>query len=343
MELQTISQIAKQFNISTRTLRYYEQIGLIQPTKKENSAYRAYDMDTVFRLQQVIVLRKLRIPLRQIADILKSDDTAVAINAFSENLAEIDGEITALSTIKSIIQTLLERLHLKNDALRLLDDESLLEIVDSLTISKINFKEEKTVEELNKATEKLNKCDIRFVFLKPTRVLSAFIKGTGKTKCENDDTVYHAEWLRITGGGLKLYPGEGFEVMSSRVEHMYCMRKIPDDCINDTIYEDFILEGIFIAAANQPPDFDSDPSTYVMKWLEASEQFELDAVSTGGDRCESYWTGLSSTSTTAGEVNKINGDITILDDFRKIVGKDTEPHQWECYIPIRAKKLRMEL
>jgi len=250
MESQTISQISKQFNISTRTLRYYEQIGLIQPVKKEDFAYRTYDMGTIFRLQQIIVLRKLRIPLRQIADILKSDDTAVAINAFSQNLAEIDGEITALSTIKNIIQTLLKRLHVKNEVLRLLDDESLLEIVDSLTISKINFKEEKTVEELNKATEKLNKFDIRFVFLKPTRVLSAFIKGTGRTVCENDD-----------------------------------------------------------------------------------------AVSTGGDRCESYWTGLSSTSTTAGEVNKINGDITILDDFRKIVGNETEPHQWECYIPIRAKKL----
>jgi len=34
MELQTISQILKQFNISTRTLRYYEQIGLIQAIKK---------------------------------------------------------------------------------------------------------------------------------------------------------------------------------------------------------------------------------------------------------------------------------------------------------------------
>ena len=156
MELQTISLLSKQFNISTRTLRYYEQIGLITPKKKEDFAYRCYDENTVVRLQQIIVLRKLRIPLRQIAEILKSEDTAVAINAFSQNLAEIDDEITALSTIKGVIQTLLTRLHLQNDTLRLLDDESLLEIVDSLTVSKINFKEEKTMEELNKANGKLN-------------------------------------------------------------------------------------------------------------------------------------------------------------------------------------------
>ena len=34
MELQTISEVSKRFGISTRTLRYYEQIGLISPVKK---------------------------------------------------------------------------------------------------------------------------------------------------------------------------------------------------------------------------------------------------------------------------------------------------------------------
>lgn len=190
MELQTISQVSRQFNISTRTLRYYEQIGLIQPVKKEDFAYRTYDMNTIIRLQQIIVLRKLRIPLRQIADILKSDDTAVAINAFNQNLAEIDDEITALSTIKSIIQTLLKRLHLQNDMLRLLDDESLLEIADSLTVSKINFKEEKTMEDLNKAGEKLRKLtdrDVRIVYLPPMTVAAVHIIG-------QDENGNHAEY-----------------------------------------------------------------------------------------------------------------------------------------------------
>lgn len=34
MELQTIREVSKQFGISTRTLRYYEQIGLISPSKR---------------------------------------------------------------------------------------------------------------------------------------------------------------------------------------------------------------------------------------------------------------------------------------------------------------------
>lgn len=78
MELQTIREASKQFGISTRTLRYYEQIGLISPVKKEDFAYCTYDADTVMRRGQIVILRKLRIPLRQIAEILKSDSAKVA-------------------------------------------------------------------------------------------------------------------------------------------------------------------------------------------------------------------------------------------------------------------------
>ena len=101
MELQTISQVSKQFRISTRTLRYYEQIGLIQSIIKEDYSYRTYDKDTILRLKQIIVLRKLRIPLKYIAEILLTENTALAIEVFEKNLKEIGDEITALETIKA--------------------------------------------------------------------------------------------------------------------------------------------------------------------------------------------------------------------------------------------------
>lgn len=59
MELQTITQVSKSFNISTRTLRYYEQIGLLASVKKDEYAYRTYDETAVHRLQQIIVLVSL--------------------------------------------------------------------------------------------------------------------------------------------------------------------------------------------------------------------------------------------------------------------------------------------
>ncbi len=180
MELQSISEVSKKFNISTRTLRYYEQIGLIQPTEREDFSYRTYNIETILRLKQIIVLRKLRIPLKQITNIIKNENVALLIEAFEKNLNEIEDEITALSTIKSVIQTFIIRINTENVKLQLLDDESLLEIVDSITVSKINFKEDKTMDDLSKATEKTNKLadkDVRIIYLPPATVASAHCIG----------------------------------------------------------------------------------------------------------------------------------------------------------------------
>ena len=180
MDLQTISQVSKQFGISPRTLRYYEQMGLIVPTRKEDSNYREYESAMLLRLRQIIILRKLRIPLKQIAVILQSDNALVAIESFEHNLAEIEDEITSLSTIRDVIRSFITQLKLNNEKPMLLDDESLLEIIDSLTVSKINFKEEKTMDDLGKAIEKVNKItdkDVRILYLPPTAVAAAHYIG----------------------------------------------------------------------------------------------------------------------------------------------------------------------
>ena len=188
MELTTISEISRSMNISTRTLRYYEQIGLIESVKKDDYAYRTYDEDTVRRLQQILVLRKLRIPLKQIALILQSENTAAIIDAFQQNLAEVDDEITALSTIRDIISTFITRLNEsihQNIKLNLLDDTALLEAVDALTVQKIPLKEEKTAVELQAASEKLNRLtdrDVRIVYLPPSAMAAAHHIGEG---CES--------------------------------------------------------------------------------------------------------------------------------------------------------------
>ena len=62
-------------------------------TIKEDYSYRTYDEGTILRLKQIIVLRKLRIPLKSIAEILLTENTALAIEVFQQNLNEIGDEI----------------------------------------------------------------------------------------------------------------------------------------------------------------------------------------------------------------------------------------------------------
>jgi DNA-binding transcriptional MerR regulator len=195
MNLTTISEISRELNLSTRTLRYYEQIGLIDSVKKDDYAYRTYDEATIKRLHQIIVLRKLRIPLKQIGVILQSENTAAIIDTFRQNLAEVDDEITALSSSREIISSFISRL---NESVRssvsvaaniqydLLDDTALLEAVDALTVRKIPLKEEKTAADLQAASDtllKLTDRDVRIVYLPPSTVAAYRVVGDEPEDC----------------------------------------------------------------------------------------------------------------------------------------------------------------
>lgn len=193
MELQSIGSVSKQFNISLRTLRYYESIGLVHSTKKAESSYRYYDEDAIWRIRQVVVLRKLRIPLKQIIDILQRDDSLAALHVFEQSISEISDEITALSTIRDILHTLIERIRPGMDFVMkqvLLEDDMLLDVVDSLTVSKINFKETKAMDDLDKASKKLLAVagsEIRIVYLPPATVASILSANDSVA----EDTTWH--------------------------------------------------------------------------------------------------------------------------------------------------------
>ena len=188
MELKTISQVTKSLNITTRMLRYYEQIGLIESEKTDNYSYRVYTEDTVRRIEQIIILRKLRISLKQIALILECKNATDIINTFYQALANVDAEIAALSTIRDIISEFVSRL---NDSiaqsgseikLNLLDDATLIEAVDGLLIQRPPLKETSTLKDLQEANKKLNKLtdrDVRIVYLPPMTVASIHI-ATGE-------------------------------------------------------------------------------------------------------------------------------------------------------------------
>ncbi len=181
MDLVTISQVSKMFNVSTRMLRYYEEIGILPSLKVEDYAYRVYDEDSVLRLKQIILLRKLRIPLKQIKMIFDSPSTETMLNVFMQNMSEVDDEITALSTMRVILSNFIEELQKNtNIALKsvLFNDEIILNAIDSLSLTKINFKEERSMDDLNKANEGLSKLkDVRIVHLPPCTVASSHYIG----------------------------------------------------------------------------------------------------------------------------------------------------------------------
>lgn len=175
-KLQTVNAVSKKLGISNRMLRYYEQIGLIQSQRMDGYAYRVYDDAAVRRLRQIIVLRKLRISVKQICTILSNSNAVEMIEIFERSISELDEEITALSTVRSILVHLVAELNEKaNIQVRLdwLGDSSVISLVEALSFPQNTLREEKAMSELNQANEKLSKLadrDVRIVYLPPATV-----------------------------------------------------------------------------------------------------------------------------------------------------------------------------
>ncbi len=181
MELQTISQVSKTYDISTRMLRYYEQVGLIKSIRNEENSYRYYDDAALKRVQQIIILRKLQIPVKQICVILSNPEAETVIDIFNKNISELDSEITALSTIKSILDHFVKELEKISDLdlnLDFLSDDTVLKSTGTLSLIQKNVKETHSINDLNKAADVLNKLkDVRIVYLPPMTVAAAHFTG----------------------------------------------------------------------------------------------------------------------------------------------------------------------
>jgi len=183
MELQTISQVSKMFGISTRMLRYYEQIGLIKSFRKEENAYRVYDGATLQQLQQIIIFRKLRLSVKQITFILNNPDSRKIVDIFMQNIKELDSEIKALSAIKKILTRLADEL-LKHDNIRintdLLKEPSVISIVETLSFTNNHIKELIPTDDLNHVAIHTQKhTDVRVIYVPPMAVATSYVRGGG--------------------------------------------------------------------------------------------------------------------------------------------------------------------
>lgn len=70
----SISQAAKVGGVSVRTLRYYDEIGLIHPAEVSPAGYRYYDEEALRVLAQVRFYRELELPLKEILALFRRPD-----------------------------------------------------------------------------------------------------------------------------------------------------------------------------------------------------------------------------------------------------------------------------
>ncbi|MDN3017656.1 MerR family transcriptional regulator [Paenibacillus sp. BSR1-1] len=86
----TVQKLASLAGVSTRTLRYYDEIGILKPARINSSGYRIYGQAEVDKLQQILFYRELGVGLDSIKEIVTapSFDGAKALREHREKLLE---------------------------------------------------------------------------------------------------------------------------------------------------------------------------------------------------------------------------------------------------------------
>jgi DNA-binding transcriptional MerR regulator len=108
----TVKQLSQLAGITPRALHYYDEIGLLQPSRVGANGYRYYDEEALLRLQQILLYRELDLPLERIKQIMGRPDFDV-LQALESHKAELSQRIARLNVLVCTVNQTLE--HLKGN------------------------------------------------------------------------------------------------------------------------------------------------------------------------------------------------------------------------------------
>lgn len=101
----SVGEAAKAVHTTSETLRHYDRIGLVKPSKKDEwTNYRYYTEQDIVRLTTVRALQLMDLPLQEIKKVLEYDDLEKIVNFLAQAEKKADEKITALQYSKSKIQ-----------------------------------------------------------------------------------------------------------------------------------------------------------------------------------------------------------------------------------------------
>ena len=164
--------LARAAGLTVRTLHYYDEIGLLSPTRRSEAGHRAYTEDDVDRLFRICALRRLGLPLTDIARALDGGAWTLSA-ALAAQLEQVDRRLEDQARLRSRLGALLAQ----NDA----TTDDLLEVLEEMTMADTGVQRRISVlvyADLEAAFDYLTRC---------------FGLGPGEQTRDETGVVVHAE------------------------------------------------------------------------------------------------------------------------------------------------------
>ncbi len=120
-----IGDLAERAEVTQRTVRYYESIGLLAPGKREGHGHHYYTEDTLARLRKIDQLKRLGLSLEEIGEVIDlyfTDPSGIqpkqkVLAILRKHLREAESKIGELQQFRSELQANIERFeHFLNEA-----------------------------------------------------------------------------------------------------------------------------------------------------------------------------------------------------------------------------------
>ena len=136
-ELFTVGELSKLFSMNIRTLRYYDQVGILKPEMTDSkTGYRYYSTRQFERLNTIKYLRALDMPIEKIAHFFDNKDPETMVELLRGQQADISRKIAEFQTISRKIDNRLTQIQ---DA-----------VYSSMNISRIRHIEKRAVLSLRR-------------------------------------------------------------------------------------------------------------------------------------------------------------------------------------------------
>lgn len=273
-----IHEITSRYDITARALRYYEDMGLIHSVRSEDYAYRLYDETTLTKLEQILILRKLNISIKDIQRIFNASGSEIVLEVLGKKVQSIEDEVTLLNELKEIVLEFIheiEEINFNNSShIKLLFDKAKV-VEDHLT--RVDYiGKPSNIGRFVEVTQKLEKKpDIRVIELPACRMVTSgvkqgnnhkrFDKMWGKLDAKRKDRFFSRDfmwWDKENNGPVWWYAVEDW---------------VTDADTNGFKFVDF--EGGMYATAIVP-DFDYNEALRayngIKDWITKHQSFALD-------------------------------------------------------------------
>lgn len=169
-----IGDIANRYEISHRTLRYWEEVGILESQRSE-SGYRYYNEENMAQIQQIVILRNLDFPIAEIEKIFLTSSSHHTLDVFKNHYTRLKEDARHAQLLIRILENLILQLETTKDFMTMLSglDEQLKQPMTALMQGPLNSLSERMINMSQK-----NLDHVRIVKLPPMTVASYRAEST---------------------------------------------------------------------------------------------------------------------------------------------------------------------